>query len=125
MLKPIIPLVVAVVVCLSTAAQTVTVKRGWIVEFAGWRVFAALNDSQAVGFLAVAEPDAMQGDNLPFVWYQRDAELVWSSWTWTDAELSEVVAYVREITGIQNLWQNEDQMTILLAGSPADHQFHR
>ncbi|QYK47884.1 MAG: hypothetical protein KF838_13970 [Phycisphaeraceae bacterium] len=107
-------------VTLLSFGQNVVTERGWVADHGDWLFFAAIDETQVVGFLAVAKPGVAQGDNLSVVWYAREDVNEWSAWTWVGTELAEIVSYVRGATAIPDLWQNDDAMKAMVGDGPID-----
>jgi hypothetical protein len=64
-------------------------------EFDAWTFAPIVSQGAIKGFLCWADPQALVGDNIPIIWYHRDANGQWATAGWSDYDLGTAVMYIR------------------------------
>jgi len=71
--------------------------------FNQWTFEPVLIGGEVKAFIAHADPDTLVGDNLPILWYEKQADGSWSMWGWSSYDLGGAVMWLREYYTDPNL----------------------
>jgi hypothetical protein len=82
--------------CFAPAAPAqITTTNYATSKFDAWTFAPIVTNNAIAGFLCWADPTALTGDNIPIIWYHRQATGQWSTSGWQDYDLGSAVMYIR------------------------------
>jgi hypothetical protein len=87
---------IAAGLCFAAAAPAqITTTHYARSQFDAWTFAPIVTDDAIAGFLCWADPTALTGENIPIIWYHRQANGEWSTSGWQDYDLGSAVMYIR------------------------------